>query len=107
MISEAIDRYLRRTGAAEFSPRAALIDMDGTLLDTMSRHTLAWHRMMTELGVKCRRDEFYLYEGMTGPATIASSAGTPQRRKPLNFMPARPVISVNFPARRPWPERSG
>ena len=70
MISEAIDRYLRRTGAAKFSPRAALIDMDGTLLDTMSRHTLAWHRMMTELGVKCRRDEFYLYEGMTGPATI-------------------------------------
>ena len=69
-VRRAVARYLSRTGFAAFVPRAALIDMDGTLLDTMSRHTAAWHRLMTELGVKCERDEFYLYEGMTGAATI-------------------------------------
>ena len=49
---------------------AALIDMDGVLYDSMKYHTLAWQRMMSELGVECSRDEFYLYEGMTGAATI-------------------------------------
>lgn len=50
--------------------RAALIDMDGVLYDSMKYHTLAWQKMMAEVGVECDRDEFYLYEGMTGPATI-------------------------------------
>lgn len=50
--------------------KAALIDMDGVLYDSMPHHTLAWKRMMEEMGVKCTRDEFYLYEGMTGVATI-------------------------------------
>ena len=50
--------------------RAALIDMDGVLYDSMKYHTLAWQRMMSEIGVECNRDEFYLYEGMTGEATI-------------------------------------
>lgn len=50
--------------------RAALIDMDGVLYDSMPGHTLAWKRMMNDLGVECTREEFYLYEGMTGVATI-------------------------------------
>ena len=50
--------------------KAALIDMDGVLYDSMKWHTLAWQRMMREIGVECDRDEFYLYEGMTGRATI-------------------------------------
>ena len=69
-ITEAITRYLHRTGFTRFSPKAALIDMDGTLYDSMKYHTLAWHRMMTETGIECSRDEFYLYEGMTGAETI-------------------------------------
>lgn len=69
-IDGAIERYMNRHGHARFEPRAALIDMDGTLLDSMKWHTKAWHRMMTELGVECSRDEFYLYEGMTGASTI-------------------------------------
>lgn len=47
-----------------------LIDMDGVLYDSMKYHTLAWQRMMREAGFNCSRDEFYLYEGMTGEATI-------------------------------------
>lgn len=49
---------------------AALIDMDGVLYDSMKYHTVAWHRMMLEYGLDIPRDEFYLYEGMTGAATI-------------------------------------
>ena len=50
--------------------KAALIDMDGTLYDSMRAHTAAWHRMMNEIDIDIPRDEFYLYEGMTGAATI-------------------------------------
>lgn len=48
----------------------ALIDMDGVLYDSMPWHTLAWQSMMSEIGIRTVRDEFYLYEGMTGKATI-------------------------------------
>lgn len=50
--------------------KAALIDMDGVLYDSMKYHTLAWQQMMEENGIHCSREEFYLYEGMTGAATI-------------------------------------
>lgn len=48
----------------------ALIDMDGVLYDSMKYHTLAWQQMMAENGIITSREEFYLYEGMTGAATI-------------------------------------
>lgn len=50
--------------------KAALIDMDGVLYDSMPHHARAWHQMMAEQGITTDPDEFYLYEGMTGPATI-------------------------------------
>lgn len=50
--------------------KAALIDMDGVLYDSMKYHTLAWRQMMEDNGIRCTREEFYLYEGMTGAATI-------------------------------------
>lgn len=49
---------------------AALIDMDGVLYDSMPHHARAWHQMMKEAGVETDPDEFFLYEGMTGKATI-------------------------------------
>ena len=63
-------RFLERRHYERVIPRAALIDMDGTLYDSMKNHTKAWHRLMTELGVDCTREEFYLYEGRTGASTI-------------------------------------
>lgn len=69
-ISQAIAAYKARTGAATFTPRAALIDMDGTLYDSMPSHARAWERMVTELGIACDYNEFFLYEGMTGAETI-------------------------------------
>lgn len=70
MIACAVTRYITLHGFGGFSPRAALIDMDGTLLDSMKWHTLAWHRLATELGITSTREEFYLYEGMTGASTL-------------------------------------
>lgn len=72
-VDNALDLYARRHGlpgkeALHF--KGALIDMDGTLYDSMGHHTLAWHTMMRELGIECPRDRFYLFEGMTGKATI-------------------------------------
>lgn len=69
-IKAAIDVYCKHIGITSFSLKAALIDMDGVLYDSMKYHTLAWQRMISDLGIKCTRDEFYLYEGMTGKATI-------------------------------------
>ncbi|MCM1163512.1 MAG: HAD-IA family hydrolase [Muribaculaceae bacterium] len=68
--SNEIRRYLERNGYRRCDPRAALIDMDGTLYDSMVNHTAAWHRLMTEVGIPCTREEFYLYEGRTGADTI-------------------------------------
>lgn len=63
-------RFLRRHHYTGVVPRAALIDMDGTLYDSMKNHSAAWYRLITELGIPCTREEFYLYEGRTGVSTI-------------------------------------
>lgn len=50
--------------------RAALIDMDGVLYDSMPHHAKAWHQMFSEIGIDTDPDEFFHYEGMTGGDTI-------------------------------------
>ncbi len=52
------------------SYRAALIDMDGVLYDSMKYHARAWRQMMLENGLDIPEQEFFLCEGMTGRATI-------------------------------------
>ncbi len=69
-IEKSIENYLNRVGRDTFKIKYALIDMDGTLYNSMIYHTAAWYKLMTELGVECNKDEFYQYEGMTGAATI-------------------------------------
>lgn len=71
LIRPAIEHWRLRSGA-DSGPavKAALIDMDGTLYDSMGNHTASWYRLMTEQGVDCTREEFYLYEGCTGADTI-------------------------------------
>lgn len=46
--------------------RGALIDMDGTLYDSMPLHTRAWKTLADEIGLEATEEEFYQYEGMTG-----------------------------------------
>jgi HAD superfamily hydrolase (TIGR01509 family) len=65
-IKNAIDNYLRYTGCKGWEITTALIDCDGVLFDTMKNHTRAWVKLMKKNGIKCSRDQFYQYEGMTG-----------------------------------------
>ena len=67
---ETIRQYLAQRGIDRLNIKAALIDMDGVLYDSMRNHTIAWKMMFDNLGLNTDRDEFYLYEGMTGRATI-------------------------------------
>ena len=50
--------------------KAALIDMDGVLYDSMPHHAKAWKRLADEMGMPLAEEEFYQYEGMTGEDTI-------------------------------------
>lgn len=43
--------------------RAALIDMDGVLYDSMPRHARAWRQTMLELGIDCPEEEFSCMRG--------------------------------------------
>lgn len=69
-LHDAIEGYRNRTCRVPHDLKCALIDMDGTLYDSMPWHAKAWHRMVTELGIEACEDEFFAYEGMTGKATI-------------------------------------
>lgn len=64
--NNAVANYLKYSGNKFIDLKAALIDMDGVLYDSMKNHTRAWVKLMTKNGIKCTRDEFYLYEGMRG-----------------------------------------
>lgn len=44
--------------------------MDGVLYDSMPFHAKAWKQIFDEMGIDLNQDEFFLYEGMTGTATI-------------------------------------
>lgn len=68
--SKYIKSYIQAAGLERLDIKAALIDMDGVLYDSMKYHTIAWHRLATELNIPATREEFYLYEGMTGTAII-------------------------------------
>ena len=50
--------------------KAALIDMDGVLYDSVPNHARAWMRVMTDSGIPAREEEFFLYEGRTGASVI-------------------------------------
>lgn len=70
MFEPQIEAFCARKHYRKITPSAALIDMDGTLYDSMRNHARAWHRMITGLGIEATEDEFYLYEGRTGASTI-------------------------------------
>ena len=62
--------FLKRRHYKNIQPLAALIDMDGTLYDSMGNHANAWHRLATELDIEATREEFFMYEGRTGASTL-------------------------------------
>lgn len=68
--TNAISTFISQHGYPCLDIRAALIDMDGTLYDSMPNHARAWYNTVTPLGIKATVDEFFLYEGRTGASTI-------------------------------------
>ncbi len=68
--NQAIANYLSQHQIERICLKAALIDMDGVLYDSMKNHTEAWYRTLAPMGIPCTREEFYLYEGRTGASTI-------------------------------------
>ena len=67
---EILKDYMARRRYKRLQPLAALIDMDGTLYDSMGNHAEAWARMCAENDLTVDRDEFFMFEGMTGAQTI-------------------------------------
>lgn len=111
-LPQAIEHYLQRTGNKKFIPQAALIDMDGTLYDSMPGHARAWYRMVTGQGLACTEDEFFLVEGMTGAETInlimqreRGREATPQERKDLYALKTKYFCELPAPEKMPGAER--
>ncbi|MBR4722086.1 MAG: HAD-IA family hydrolase [Muribaculaceae bacterium] len=67
---QQIEQFLRRRHFHQVLPIAALIDMDGTLYDSMGNHADAWMKMAEEEHLPARREEFFIWEGQTGAMTI-------------------------------------
>ena len=65
-----LNDYMQRRRYKRLQPLAALVDMDGTLYDSMGNHAAAWEQMCREIGLDVTYDEFFMYEGMTGAQTI-------------------------------------
>ena len=55
---DAIKRFTEANNIERLKIKTALIDMDGVLYDSMKYHTLAWHRLATDLGIEATRNEF-------------------------------------------------
>lgn len=70
MIEKAVNNYLKRRGCGSMRCRAALIDMDGVLYDSMPNHAEAWYRTIAPLGIACTPEDFFLLEGSTRTRTI-------------------------------------
>lgn len=68
--TDDIIRFLTLRGYDRVDPKAALIDMDGVLYDSMPMHARAWLKMVRHHGLEATLEEFFGYEGMTGAATI-------------------------------------
>ena len=70
MFEEGIKQYVEAHGGQAVSLRAVLFDMDGVLFNSMPYHAEAWHRAMAAFGLQLSREEAFMHEGRTGPATI-------------------------------------
>lgn len=65
-----VEAFARRHGYTTLVPRAALIDMDGTLYDSMPLHAKAWKAMCDSRGITASEEEFFICEGRTGASVI-------------------------------------
>ena len=69
-IRKTISTFLEQHNYHVLKLKAILFDMDGVLFDSMKNHTLAWYKVISDLGIPCSQEEFYQYEGATGKWTV-------------------------------------
>src|SRR5918999_3237520 len=55
--------------------RAAILDIDGTLVDTNYHHAIAWHRAFVSAGVELPVWRIHRHIGMGGDQLVAALAG--------------------------------
>lgn len=70
MYKKIIEQYMQRHSHTSMHCRAALIDMDGVLYDSMPHHAEAWYNTIAPLGIDCTPEDFFLLEGSTRRRTI-------------------------------------
>lgn len=69
-MTSKFQEYLTKHNYNSFDLKAVLFDMDGVLYDSMKYHSKSWYQTMSEEGIDCTPEEFYLHEGRTGGNTI-------------------------------------
>ena len=57
------------------SPPAAILDIDGTLVDTNYHHTIAWHRAFMQSGKVLPLWRIHRHIGMGGDQLVAALIG--------------------------------
>jgi HAD superfamily hydrolase (TIGR01549 family) len=60
---------------------AAILDVDGTLVDTNYHHAIAWHRAFTQNGVELPVWRIHRHIGMGGDQFVAALAGEPVEQR--------------------------
>ncbi|MCM1348241.1 MAG: HAD-IA family hydrolase [Firmicutes bacterium] len=108
MYTATIQKFLAEHDYISVTPRAALIDMDGTLYDSMPSHALAWQQLMGELGIDLPSKVFFRYEGRTGASTIDTifrqKLGRPATEKEMTDLYKRKTeIFASMPPVAPMP----
>jgi HAD superfamily hydrolase (TIGR01549 family) len=63
------------------TPRAVVLDIDGTLVDTAYHHALAWRRAFAEHGVDLPTFILHRHVGMGGDRLVAAVAGDDVERR--------------------------
>ncbi|MCC8071950.1 MAG: HAD-IA family hydrolase [Bacteroidales bacterium] len=108
MFQTQILNFLKRHHYMRIEPEVALIDMDGTLYDSMPNHARAWYQMVQEYDIPCTPEEFYLYEGRTGASTINllfqrtfGHDATPEQIEEMYHR--KTVIFASMPEPKPMP----
>jgi HAD superfamily hydrolase (TIGR01509 family) len=61
--------------------RAALVDIDGTLVDSNYQHAVAWYRAMRRYGVTCEIRVLHHLIGMGGDQLVTAAAGEEAERR--------------------------
>ncbi len=63
------------------SPLTAILDVDGTLVDTNYQHAIAWHRALHERGYGAQLWEIHRHIGMGGDQIVAALVGEEAERE--------------------------